>query len=243
MNNNNNNNQNVNNNLTTKSSPELSPYVVSLRSGQPVTPIRSANKSRVTRNHLLPPIAGDARRSGKSRSSKSRSHTHRSVKSSSRHGTAIKRSHSASHNSTPIDSIPSSPVRKHRQGGHAHTASVHRGMISSPEKSVRSRQINKIETVRILRARPLFYPVIKDKPCATTPSLLPPHSSTSRSRTSRSNSATISPHLIGLELPENLITTSKPLHAGRPEAKRKRRGIKTLSSSSTSKSDSAAITL
>jgi len=38
----------------------------------------------------------------------------------------------------------------------------HRKLLCTPEKMARRREINKIETVRILRARPAFYP-IKEK--------------------------------------------------------------------------------
>ena len=41
--------------------------------------------------------------------------------------------------------------------------SHHRKLLCTPEKMARRREVNKIETVRILRARPAFYP-IKEKP-------------------------------------------------------------------------------
>ena len=45
--------------------------------------------------------------------------------------------------------------------------SHHRKLLCTPEKMARRREVNKIETVRILRARPAFYP-IKEKPTMDT---------------------------------------------------------------------------
>lgn len=45
--------------------------------------------------------------------------------------------------------------------------SHHRKLLCTPEKMARRREVNKIETVRILRARPAFYP-IKEKPTIDT---------------------------------------------------------------------------
>ena len=40
----------------------------------------------------------------------------------------------------------------------------HRKLLCTPEKMARRREINKIETVRILRARPAFYPIKEKQP-------------------------------------------------------------------------------
>ena len=53
-------------------------------------------------------------------------------------------------------SSPNGTPERHYYHGH------HRKVLCTPEKMARRREINKIETVRILRARPAFYP-IKEK--------------------------------------------------------------------------------
>jgi len=53
-------------------------------------------------------------------------------------------------------SSPNATPERHYYHSH------HRKLLCTPEKMARRREINKIETVRILRARPAFYP-IKEK--------------------------------------------------------------------------------
>ena len=53
-------------------------------------------------------------------------------------------------------SSPNATPERHYYNSH------HRKLLCTPEKMARRREINKIETVRILRARPAFYP-IKEK--------------------------------------------------------------------------------
>ena len=53
-------------------------------------------------------------------------------------------------------SSPHATPERHYYNSH------HRKLLCTPEKMARRREINKIETVRILRARPAFYP-IKEK--------------------------------------------------------------------------------
>lgn len=232
--------------------PEMSPYVVSLsRDG--------GGDGGLTRNHLLPPLAGDgpstsastSSRKGSSRSGSSKNHRHHGhphhhrilhhphprTKTSSgagRHGTPTKRSYSAAATSntrlsTPVDSVPSSPNR-HDLHHHHHHSLKHHGVhhphhlvrsvppkssshhhhrtstaatisagnqdafLRSP-KSSRSR-INKIDTVRVLRTRPLFYPMVKER-YSSSGVLIP--SSGHRSR-SRAATASVN-HLAALELP------------------------------------------
>ena len=58
--------------------------------------------------------------------------------------------------------IPDTPTRGLRGG-------YYRGLTASPEKMARRGQIlNKIETIRILRARPAFYPMKTHKDVAST---------------------------------------------------------------------------
>lgn len=131
----------------------MSPLIVSL------TTSNSARK-KTGRHHILPPLDGEES-SNTNRKKRPNTHFGSSRNKLHHHGTlqrqgSIKRSHSSSHESTPVDSVhshhqPSTPVRKSPK------------VLCTPEKMSRNRHLNKIETVRILRAKPAFYPVVRDR--------------------------------------------------------------------------------
>lgn len=87
-------------------------------------------------------------------------------------GCSSKRSHSAASNQDSLANdettvqIPDTPTRSGGRGGY------YRGLTASPEKMARRGQIlNKIETIRILRARPAFYPMKNPKDVSSTTSM------------------------------------------------------------------------
>ena len=151
-------------------SSEISPFVISLTSSRRRPP---------TRHHILPPLSNSdlLRKSGRSHRTPahlSHFHHYRNVKASApssshpRLHSATKRSHSASGHessapSTAIDSIPSSPSRRGADPRRRTKTSTvtSSSWSSSPDKLPRRQVVNKIETVRVLRARPAFYPLVK----------------------------------------------------------------------------------
>merc|ERR1719507_856763 len=76
-----------------------------------------------------------------------------------------KRSHSEVGGGTPLGTPTRSPHHgRGHHGGHPAAATV---VVTPAHHHARhkpaSRQVNKIETVRILRARPAFYPIVRDR--------------------------------------------------------------------------------
>lgn len=93
-------------------------------------------------------------------------------------------------------------------------------VLCTPEKMLRRGHIlNKIETVRILRARPAFYP-IKDKPSVSS------NKSSAKSVRELIDGASASPssysHHDYMELPNNILGKHITLRMDRSELKRKR---------------------
>ena len=139
-NNNNNNNNNINpiDKQQQHPSPELSPYVVSL------------SRRRVSRTNLLPPLSPSGhRKSSKIRSGRAGGGLHLTTPTNAAGSSnrVQKRSHSAaSRDSTPVHSVHTTPTKRHP----ATTANL--------DRRHRNRKMENT-TVRVLRARPAFYPV------------------------------------------------------------------------------------
>lgn len=157
------------------SSNDMSPYVVSLSS-----------RRRVSRNNLLPPLSNEQRNKSSSSNSSSPRHSksgyyvphHSSRKTISvsavpsrlhhhhhhHNHHSGKRSLSASHDSTPVDSVHNSP--RHSRNSGAVVSIEKRKVLCTPEKLMLSASPSgssrKETTVRVLRARPAFYPVVRD---------------------------------------------------------------------------------
>jgi len=103
-----------------------------------------------TRNHILPPLHNEGRQ--------------RTSRLSGGH----KRSHSEAGVGTPHGTPTRSPHHNrghhgHHHGGHHPTTVVVTPAHHHARHKPATRQVNKIETVRILRARPAFYPIVRDR--------------------------------------------------------------------------------
>jgi hypothetical protein len=137
-----------------------------------------------------------------------------------------KRSHSAASTQeeaqTPVPDTPESHNGRRSRGHRGHSSSPERKsskVLCTPEKmSRRGHILNKIETVRILRARPAFYP-LKDKISSA--------SSKSSAKSVReyidgaTAASTVSPRDY-MDLPHNILGKHITLRLDRSELKRKR---------------------
>ena len=154
------NNNNNNNSSESAKSQDLAPYVVSL------------SPKRISRNHILPPLGSGKEREmihKRSPGGSKSSYRHKTSRkmaanggtsSSRRMSTSTKRSHSAaSQDSTVIASVHGTPK---------HHGAKSSKLLRSPS---RSRHVNRVDTVRVLRARPAFYPVVKDRYSSSPPVL------------------------------------------------------------------------
>lgn len=106
-----------------------------------------------SRNHILPPLHNSEGRRN-SRLSRATVPTGGHKRSHSEAGTPL---------GTPTRSHGGHHGRGHHGGHHGHPGTV----VVTPTHHTRhkpaTRQVNKIETVRILRARPAFYPMVRDR--------------------------------------------------------------------------------
>jgi hypothetical protein len=154
-----------------------------------------------------------------------------------------KRSHSAASTQnevmTTAAGTPESQIggRSRSRNHHyrSHTGSPERRsskILCTPDRLARRGQIlNKIETVRILRARPAFYP-IREKPASTSTMAVTFSATSSKSifggrnyHDGATTSTTFPPALINdhFELPHNVLGKHITLRMDRSELKRKRR--------------------
>lgn len=238
----------MNNNYKVK---EVSPYLVSAatspRKKHTRTVMTPSGVQEVTKT--LPPL--DINRTVLHHHS-----TRRSARKSSRiHSTvpvmlatgSSKRSHSAA--STQDQVVGPSSTPESVNGNRSRSRNHHRGLTASPERKSskvlctpermarRGHILNKIETVRILRARPAFYPM-KDK-ISDKVSI----SSKSSAKSVRDTYGDHSHHSSGipssstmhdyLELPHNILGKHITLRMDRSELKRKhKRGLLPPSTSS-----------
>jgi hypothetical protein len=132
---------------------EMTPYVVSLMTRKRV--------GSTSRNHLLPPLQNERRTSRSSRTAGSHKRSHSATSqeaamamaSATPHATPTRARHGSRHAATTAAAVIVTPTH------HGH----HRKLGSSP----RVRQINRVDTVRVLRARPAFYPIVRDRYAAS----------------------------------------------------------------------------
>ena len=255
--------------------PEISPFVVSLshhgessrriNRNHLLPPLAGEGAART-------PTSSSRKTSSRSSSSKNRHHQHglhrvphpRSKTSSGKRSHSAAAAASASVLSTPIDSVPSSPARKshhshhpEHKSRHHHGRSSHRSAhltsatitpgseayLRSP-KSSRNR-VNKIETVRVLRARPLFYPIVKERYSGGSP--VPGSGIRVRSRAATAAPSTLS-QLAALELPYPGIEAEPRHHvlgkkiSLRADPKRKRKGLASADTTSGTPAASSSAT-
>lgn len=254
-----------NNSSSSGKGPEISPFVVSLsRDGgrrinrNHLLPPLAGEPARTP--------TSNRKNSSRNSSSKNHRHyhqhhgLHRIPHPKSKGSGGTKRSHSAAASSllsTPVNSVPSSPSRKsfvnyqepklRHHPGRSTPKSSHRSNISSAiiapgseaylrsPKSSRNR-VNKIESVRILRARPLFYPMVKERYSGGSPSS--GSGIRVRSRAATAAPSTIS-QLAALELPYPGLDAEPRHHvlgqkiSLKADPKRKRKGLVTAEAAKT----------
>ncbi len=161
---------------------EFSPLIVSL------------TRKRVSRHNILPPLSsGEQRKSHRPVGHRHHHHHHHSKDSSSRKGVSVsavssrfhhhhhhppstgKRSHSASHESTPVESVHATPKKL---AADASSPSRHgraaKTVCTNDRRSGGARGTRVITTestthVRVLRARPAFYPMVRDRYASSSP--------------------------------------------------------------------------
>lgn len=205
----------------------LSPYLVSVAT----SPRKKHTKTVMTSlgqetQKTLPPLDinrtilhhHSTRRSARK---SSRGHTVPVMLATKNPNLSSKRSHSAAstekESTEKLPSTPESNGRRSRQNHRSHTSSPERKsskvLCSTPEKQSR-RLLNKIETVRILRARPAFYPIHKEKMAS--------NKSSARSVRDFIDGATASPGQEYMDLPHNILGKHITLRMDRSELKRKR---------------------